>query len=302
MNTCSLCAEVTLRSDIVRIIINGISKQKTDEEREWSIHPSLVGYPTSFHVTCCQTTQRTSSPNFLFLASHNATAIVTANINALDEQMFMFSSYCWKLFSTFCVNVKMQYTLNQRLFLVKQYWITNSITATQRAYQREFGVRNPPKRNTIQGLVNKLETTGSLVSEKGKHRSSRLPTVVVDVSSLLLCRVDCGLLPNLDSVDMWPLVVGGSALHHGLVVTRGTGALPRFVSFRRDFLVVGVQYRYGVVLGRGSISAWGDYLVGFFPRFSSTVRQISGLEMDRSRSERRGDPVREFRDPFRSVS
>ncbi|KAJ4426822.1 hypothetical protein ANN_26621, partial [Periplaneta americana] len=51
---------------------------------------------------------------------------------------------------------------------------------TQRAYQREFDVRNPPKRNTILGLVNKLETTGSLVSEKGKHRSSRLPTVVVD--------------------------------------------------------------------------------------------------------------------------
>ncbi|KAJ4442250.1 hypothetical protein ANN_12116 [Periplaneta americana] len=45
-----------------------------------------------------------------------------------------------QLFSTFCVNVKMQYTLNQRLFLVKQYWITNSITATQRAYQREFDV------------------------------------------------------------------------------------------------------------------------------------------------------------------
>ncbi|KAJ4426666.1 hypothetical protein ANN_26464 [Periplaneta americana] len=89
------------------------------------------------------------------------------------------------LFSTFCVNVKIQYTLNQRLFLVKQYWITNSITLTQMAYQREFGVRNPPKRNTILGLINKLETTGSLVSEKGKHRSSRLPTVVVDVRARL---------------------------------------------------------------------------------------------------------------------
>ncbi|KAJ4434402.1 hypothetical protein ANN_22963 [Periplaneta americana] len=104
---------------------------------------------------------------------------------SLDAQMFMFYSYCWQLFSTFCVNVKMQYPLNQRLFLVKQYWITNSITATQRAYQRDFGVRNPPKRNTILGLVNKLETTGSLVSERGKHRSSRLPTVVVDVALLL---------------------------------------------------------------------------------------------------------------------
>ncbi|KAJ4445825.1 hypothetical protein ANN_12510 [Periplaneta americana] len=84
--------------------------------------------------------------------------------------------------------MKMQYTLNQRLFLVKQYWITNSITATQRAYQREFGVRNPPKRNTILGLVNKLETTGSLVSEKGRHRSSRLPTVVVDIFELDACQ------------------------------------------------------------------------------------------------------------------
>ncbi|KAJ4445493.1 hypothetical protein ANN_07301 [Periplaneta americana] len=58
-------------------------------------------------------------------------------------------------------------------------------TITQRAYQRESGVRNPSKRNTILGLVNKLETTGSLVSEKGKHRSSRLPTVVVDVRAQL---------------------------------------------------------------------------------------------------------------------
>ncbi|KAJ4442621.1 hypothetical protein ANN_04210 [Periplaneta americana] len=73
-----------------------------------------------------------------------------------------------------------------------RFKIKNSATcvSTQRAYQREFGVRNPlgfinngnaiPKRNTILGLVNKLETTGSLVSEKSKHRSSRLPTVVVD--------------------------------------------------------------------------------------------------------------------------
>ncbi|KAJ4448738.1 hypothetical protein ANN_00129 [Periplaneta americana] len=86
-----------------------------------------------------------------------------------------------RLFSTFCVNLKMQYTLNQRLFLVKQYWITNSITAAQRAYQREFGVRNPPKRNTILGLVNKLETTESLsttgaVTQKIMKRSPDLTT------------------------------------------------------------------------------------------------------------------------------
>ncbi|KAJ4446296.1 hypothetical protein ANN_12991 [Periplaneta americana] len=57
-------------------------------------------------------------------------------------------------------------------------------SATQRAYQREFGVRNPPKKHNT-GLVNKLETTGFLVSEKDKHRLSRLPTVVVDVRARL---------------------------------------------------------------------------------------------------------------------
>ncbi|KAJ4444011.1 hypothetical protein ANN_05800 [Periplaneta americana] len=75
--------------------------------------------------------------------------------------------------------------------------------ATQRAYQREFGVRNPPKRNTILGLVNKLETTGSLVSEKGKHRSSRLPTVVVDTVNTAECRlIFMEFVEQLDDVEL----------------------------------------------------------------------------------------------------
>ncbi|PSN38051.1 hypothetical protein C0J52_24752 [Blattella germanica] len=59
----------------------------------------------------------------------------------------------------------------------------NSIT--QRACQRAFYVRNPPKRNTVLGLVRKLETTGSLVSEKGKRCSLSLPMIVVDVRARL---------------------------------------------------------------------------------------------------------------------
>ncbi|KAJ4448589.1 hypothetical protein ANN_10608 [Periplaneta americana] len=96
----------------------------------------------------CSLDEDIVSSNYMFFIRRNSPIVDRFNTIAL--------------FSTFCVNVKMQYTLNQRLFLVKQYWITNSITATQRAYQREFGVRNPPKRNTILGLVNKLETNGSL--------------------------------------------------------------------------------------------------------------------------------------------
>ncbi|KAJ4433832.1 hypothetical protein ANN_16144 [Periplaneta americana] len=116
------------------------------------------------------------------------------------------SSDCSPLFSTFCVNVKMQYTLNQRLFLVKQYWITNSITATQRAYQREFGVRNPPKRNTILGLINKLETTGSLDSQtEGFH--------TVKVFAAGACRVDVCL--NIESVELILLSCGKICIRVG---------------------------------------------------------------------------------------
>ncbi|KAJ4434735.1 hypothetical protein ANN_23303 [Periplaneta americana] len=96
----------------------------------------------------------------------------------------------------------------------KSFICVYCLEATQRAYQREFGVRNPPKRNTILGLVNKLETTGSLVTEKGNHRSSRLPTVVVDETGYTysMCQraaKSVGLKPSffddrIISRNLWP--------------------------------------------------------------------------------------------------
>ncbi|KAJ4439084.1 hypothetical protein ANN_15041 [Periplaneta americana] len=62
--------------------------------------------------------------------------------------------------------------------------------ATQRAYQREFGVRNPPKRNIILGLVNKLETTGSLpclISSGGVAPDLRM-RVIVKYSGMIMVR------------------------------------------------------------------------------------------------------------------
>ena len=59
----------------------------------------------------------------------------------------------------------------------------NYITATQ--CQREFYVWNPSKRNKVLALVNKLETTGSLVSEKGKYCSLRLPMDAYNIRARL---------------------------------------------------------------------------------------------------------------------
>ncbi|KAJ4447785.1 hypothetical protein ANN_09793 [Periplaneta americana] len=69
--------------------------------------------------------------------------------------------------------------------------------------QREFGVRNPPKRNTILGLVNKLETTGSLVSEKGKHRSSRLPTTGAVTQKIIKTNLWPPRSPDLTTPDFF---------------------------------------------------------------------------------------------------
>jgi hypothetical protein len=53
------------------------------------------------------------------------------------------------------------FTLQQRLFMIKTYWRTQSITATQRAYRKEFGVRKGSQRKTISLFVRKLETRGA---------------------------------------------------------------------------------------------------------------------------------------------
>jgi hypothetical protein len=53
---------------------------------------------------------------------------------------------------------------------------------TQRAFRREYGVRDGSDRKTILRLVEKLEETGSLQREKGKNNlPSRVPQCSEDV-------------------------------------------------------------------------------------------------------------------------
>lgn len=75
----------------------------------------------------------------------------------------------------------MQFSIQQRVFLVKTYWCTKSLIETQRAFRRQFNVRNIPTRATILSMVRKLETTGSLLSETGKKRSVMSQECVNDV-------------------------------------------------------------------------------------------------------------------------
>ena len=53
------------------------------------------------------------------------------------------------------------YTVEQRGFLICQYWQTGSFKACQTAFRTEFGERRAPSKCCIQKLVKKLETSGS---------------------------------------------------------------------------------------------------------------------------------------------
>ena len=53
------------------------------------------------------------------------------------------------------------YTVEQRGFLVRKYWQTDSFKAYQTAFRTEFGERCTPSKFCIQKLVKKLDTKGS---------------------------------------------------------------------------------------------------------------------------------------------
>jgi hypothetical protein len=62
-----------------------------------------------------------------------------------------------KVLACFHVVVKMyRYFLEERLFIVKTYWITGSIQNCQRRFVEQIGGRNPPSKRCIQLLVKKL--------------------------------------------------------------------------------------------------------------------------------------------------
>jgi len=53
------------------------------------------------------------------------------------------------------------YTVEQRGFLVRKYWQTDSFKACQKAFRTEFGEKCAPSKCSIQKLVKKLQTRRS---------------------------------------------------------------------------------------------------------------------------------------------
>ena len=66
------------------------------------------------------------------------------------------------------------YTTEERVFIVRNYWVTGSFKQRQAAFLRKYGGRNPLTKQTIANLVKKLETTGGVldVHAGGKPHTS----------------------------------------------------------------------------------------------------------------------------------
>ena len=77
------------------------------------------------------------------------------------------------------------YTTEERVFIVRNYWVTGSFKQCQAAFLRKYGGRKPPIKQTIANLVKKLETTGGVLDVHAGGKPPMLDQRVVDVKPRL---------------------------------------------------------------------------------------------------------------------
>ncbi|XP_036425950.1 uncharacterized protein LOC118807891 isoform X1 [Colossoma macropomum] len=77
------------------------------------------------------------------------------------------------------------YSIEQRVFMVRTYWVTNSFKQCQSEFRKKYGVRDVPSKSVIQKMVRKLETTGSLIPSHGGGRPKMSQDTIDDVQHRL---------------------------------------------------------------------------------------------------------------------
>jgi hypothetical protein len=76
-----------------------------------------------------------------------------------------------------------RYSVEERVFIVKNYWITGSIKNCQRRFVEQCGGRNLPSKRCIQNLVKKLENKGTLLEVHGRGRPEMSENTVNDIAN-----------------------------------------------------------------------------------------------------------------------
>jgi transposase len=80
-----------------------------------------------------------------------------------------------------------RYSVEERVFLVKSYWISGSIKNCQRKFVEKFCDRGREllSKRCIQKLVGKLETTGTLLDQHGGGQQKMSEETVHEVADRL---------------------------------------------------------------------------------------------------------------------
>ena len=83
----------------------------------------------------------------------------------------MFTSHIWRSFSSFCCQffVTVQYTGEQRVFIVTKYFETKSYAEVQRLFRLEFPNRDPPNGKNIWRNVQKYVHHGTSWNRNAKN-------------------------------------------------------------------------------------------------------------------------------------
>ena len=109
--------------------------------------------------SCCDTEQRSASQPACILPDaplsgwgclHNTVVVRECSVQC------EFTQNSWKMY---------RYTVEERVFIVRTYWKTESIKLCQQQFLEKFGGWHPPSKYCIWALAKKLETKGTLLDE-----------------------------------------------------------------------------------------------------------------------------------------
>jgi len=79
-----------------------------------------------------------------------------------------------------------RYTLEERVFIVRTYWKTESIKSCQQQFLEKFWGRHPPSKSSIWALSKKLETKGTLLDEQTGGRPKMSGEMIQNVKDWIL--------------------------------------------------------------------------------------------------------------------
>ena len=85
--------------------------------------------------------------------------------------------------SAHCAIARMRFSVQERVYIVRMYWVTGSFKECQKEFLKRFG---GPSKSNISFLARKLETTGSLVDAHGGGKPKMSDETVQDVKDRLL--------------------------------------------------------------------------------------------------------------------